>query len=137
MERFHLTPSNDGMSVKHVVNLHVRVQQGRAIAGEIQAIKDQILKCLLKTCLSNQHCACHLPSQQQHPHKGGVVALQDPLRSHSCNCKGLLWQPGIHTQPYAYLAACMQLYDDSLATLYCGILSALYCGISAAKQSKH
>ena len=97
MKRFHLTPSKNGISVKHVVNLHVRVQQGWAIAGEIQAIKDQILKCLLKTCFSNQHCASHLPSQQQHPHKGGVVALQDPLRSHSCICKGLLWQQKKHT----------------------------------------
>lgn len=40
MEHILLTPSNNGILVEHVVNLHVRVQQGRAIAGEIQAIKD-------------------------------------------------------------------------------------------------
>ena len=45
--------------VKHVVDFNIRVKQSWAIAAQVQAVQNEILKRLLQLCLSNQHCPHH------------------------------------------------------------------------------
>lgn len=67
-------------SVKYVVNLHVRVQKRRAIAGEVQAVKNQVFKCFFQVCVSDEHCTDHPSPQQEHAHETAVGALDQSMR---------------------------------------------------------
>ncbi len=73
-----LTPSAKA-SVKHMVQLNVRVQERRAQACQVQLVQDQVFECLLQLGLADEHRADHAPAQQQHAHEAGVIALRSAL----------------------------------------------------------